>query len=131
MTSILSGEQKLIALLNDFSSFIKSMGINEACLDMTGFEAMHGSVWPPASRATFPLTHKGNSPILQPQQRKFLSPYLARQVADKIGLIATVGSHAHQLDEVGKLVMDSEYGLEDEQDLIREIRAGRYKTIKE
>lgn len=69
--------------------------------------------------------------MLQPQKRKFLSPHLARQVADKTGLIATAGSDAHQLDEVGKLVMDFEYGLEDEQDLIREIRAGRYKTIKE
>lgn len=107
------------------------MGINEACLGMHGFETMHGSIWLLVRRATFCLTHKGNSPILQPQKRKFLSPHLARQVADKNGLITAVGSDAHQLDEVGKLVMCFEYGLEDEQDLIREIRAGEYQTVKE
>lgn len=55
---------------------------------------------------------------------------MARQVAEKTGLIATVGSDAHQLDELGKWVMDFEKDLQDEQDLIQELRAGRYKTIE-
>ena len=56
---------------------------------------------------------------------------MARQVADKTGLITTVGSDAHQLDELGKWVMDFEKDLVNEQDLIRELRAGRYKVIKD
>jgi len=55
---------------------------------------------------------------------------MARQVADKTGLISTVGSDVHQLDELGKWVMDFDEDLENEQDLIRELRAGRYKNIK-
>ncbi len=56
---------------------------------------------------------------------------MARQVADRTGLIATVGSDAHQLDEVGKWVMDFDKVIENEQDLICELRAGRYKIIKD
>ena len=56
---------------------------------------------------------------------------MARQVAEKSGLIATVGSDAHQLDELGKWVMDFEKDLGNERDLILELRAGRYKIIKD
>ena len=56
---------------------------------------------------------------------------MARQVADKTGLLATAGSDAHQLDELGKWVMEFEKDIEDEEDLIREIRAGRHHIIKD
>jgi DNA polymerase-4 len=36
--------QKYMAILNDFSPFIEPMGIDEAYLDVTGFESIHGSI---------------------------------------------------------------------------------------
>ncbi|MFC2043946.1 DNA polymerase IV [Chloroflexota bacterium] len=37
--------QKFMAILNDFSPFIEPAGIDEAYLDVTGFESIHGSIW--------------------------------------------------------------------------------------
>jgi len=36
--------QKFMAILNDFSPFIEPAGIDEAYLDVTGFESIHGSI---------------------------------------------------------------------------------------
>ena len=36
--------QKFMAILNNFSPFIEPMGIDEAYLDVTGFESIHGSI---------------------------------------------------------------------------------------
>ncbi|MEE8566212.1 MAG: DNA polymerase IV [Candidatus Bipolaricaulota bacterium] len=36
--------QKFMAILNDFSPSIEPMGIDEAYLDVTGFESIHGSI---------------------------------------------------------------------------------------
>ncbi len=36
--------QKFMAILNDFSPFIEPMGIDEAYMDVTGFESLHGSI---------------------------------------------------------------------------------------
>ena len=36
--------RKFMAILNDFSPFIEPMGIDEAYLDVTGFESIHGSI---------------------------------------------------------------------------------------
>jgi DNA polymerase-4 len=36
--------QKFMAILGDFSPFIEPMGIDEAYLDVTGFESIHGSI---------------------------------------------------------------------------------------
>ncbi len=36
--------QKFMAILNDFTPFIEPMGIDEAYLDVTGFESIHGSI---------------------------------------------------------------------------------------
>jgi len=55
---------------------------------------------------------------------------MARQVAEKTGLIATGGSDAHSVNELGKWVMDFNKDLENEEDLIRELKAGRYEIIK-
>jgi len=36
--------RKFMAILNDFSPFIQPMGIDEAYLDVSGFESLHGSI---------------------------------------------------------------------------------------
>ncbi len=36
--------QKFMAILSDFTPFIEPMGIDEAYLDVTGFESLHGSI---------------------------------------------------------------------------------------
>ncbi len=36
--------RKFMAILNDFSPFIEPVGIDEAYLDVTGFESLHGSI---------------------------------------------------------------------------------------
>ena len=51
---------------------------------------------------------------------------MAARVADRLGLPGTAGSDAHRLDEVGKWVTDFERAIENEQELIEELRAGRF-----
>ena len=36
--------QKFMAILNDLSPFIEPMGVDEAYMDVTGFESLHGSI---------------------------------------------------------------------------------------
>jgi len=36
--------KKFMAILNDFTPFVEPMGIDEAYLDVTGFESLHGSI---------------------------------------------------------------------------------------
>ena len=36
--------KKFMAILNDFSPFVEPMGIDEAYLDVTGFESLHGTI---------------------------------------------------------------------------------------
>jgi len=54
---------------------------------------------------------------------------LADQVAERLGLLGTVGSDAHRVDEIGRWVMDFERDIEDEEDLVGELRAGRFTVI--
>ncbi|MFC1941842.1 DNA polymerase IV [Chloroflexota bacterium] len=42
--------RKFMAILSDFSPFIEPMGIDEAYLDVTGFESIHGSIWQMADK---------------------------------------------------------------------------------
>ncbi|MFC1966908.1 DNA polymerase IV, partial [Chloroflexota bacterium] len=58
--------QKFMAILADFSPFLEPMGLDEAYLDVTGFESIHGSI------------HQMAAAIKQ-------------QVRDKLGLCASVG----------------------------------------
>ena len=51
---------------------------------------------------------------------------MAAQVAAKLGLPGTAGSDAHNLDELGTCILDFEKVLEDETDLINELRARRF-----
>jgi hypothetical protein len=56
---------------------------------------------------------------------------MAARVADRLGLPGTAGSDAHRLDEVGKWVTDFEHAIENEQELIEELRAGRFTVASE
>jgi predicted metal-dependent phosphoesterase TrpH len=56
---------------------------------------------------------------------------MAARVADRLGLPGTAGSDAHRLDEIGKWVMDFERAIENEQELIEELRAGRFTVASE
>ncbi len=51
---------------------------------------------------------------------------MAARVAARLGLPGTAGSDAHRLDEVGKWVTDFERAIENEQELVEELRAGRF-----
>jgi predicted metal-dependent phosphoesterase TrpH len=51
---------------------------------------------------------------------------MARRVAECLGLLGVAGSDAHRLDEVGKCVTNFEREVRTEQELIEEIRAGRF-----
>ena len=53
---------------------------------------------------------------------------MAARVAARLGLPGTAGSDAHRLDEVGKWVTDFERQIENEQELIEELRAGRFSV---
>jgi histidinol phosphatase-like PHP family hydrolase len=54
---------------------------------------------------------------------------MAAQVAARLGLPGTGGSDAHQLDELGKWTTDFEREIENEQQLIEELRAGRFRAL--
>ena len=56
---------------------------------------------------------------------------MAARVAARLGLPGTAGSDAHVADEVGKWVTDFERAIESEQELLEELRAGRFTALKE
>jgi predicted metal-dependent phosphoesterase TrpH len=51
---------------------------------------------------------------------------MAAQVAARLGLPGTAGSDAHEVDEVGRWATDFEREIESEQELLEELRAGRF-----
>lgn len=53
---------------------------------------------------------------------------MARQVAEKLDMHGVAGSDAHLIDEVGRWVTIFERDIQNEQDLIEELKAGRFKT---
>ena len=53
---------------------------------------------------------------------------LARDVAAHLGLPGVAGSDAHRIDELGKHVTVFEKAIQTEEQLIEEIRAGRFST---
>jgi len=53
---------------------------------------------------------------------------MARRVADRLNLIGVAGSDAHRLDEIGRCVTVFEREISTEQELIEELRAGRFTT---
>lgn len=56
---------------------------------------------------------------------------MARNVAEKLGLPGTGGSDAHRVDEVGRWVTVFEREVRTEQELLEELRAGRFSAVKE
>jgi len=56
---------------------------------------------------------------------------MAAQVAARLGLPGTAGSDAHEVNEVGKWTTDFEREIENEQQLVEELRAGRFAAPNE
>ena len=56
---------------------------------------------------------------------------MARKVAEKLGLPGTGGSDAHRVDEIGTWVTAFEKDVENENELLQELHAGRFKAVKE
>ena len=56
---------------------------------------------------------------------------MARKVAKKLGLPGTGGSDAHRVDEVGRWVTVFEKDIRTEQELLDELRAGRFSAFKD
>jgi hypothetical protein len=55
---------------------------------------------------------------------------LARQVAERLGLPGVGGSDAHAVHEVGRCVTVFEENIEDEKELVAQIRAGRFSVSR-
>ena len=53
---------------------------------------------------------------------------MARQVAERLGLLGVAGSDAHRLDEIGRCITILERDVNTERELIEELRAGRFTT---
>ena len=56
---------------------------------------------------------------------------MAAKVATRLRLPGTAGSDAHRVDEVAKWTTDFEREIENEQELIEELRAGRFTTVSQ
>jgi predicted metal-dependent phosphoesterase TrpH len=55
---------------------------------------------------------------------------MARKVAEKLGLPGTGGSDAHRIDEIATWLTDFDNDIEDENDLLRELHAGRFRAVQ-
>jgi len=53
---------------------------------------------------------------------------IASQVAIRLGLVGTAGSDAHDIGSLGTWITIFENKIESEEDLIRELRGGRFVT---
>ncbi len=53
---------------------------------------------------------------------------MARQVAERLGLLAVAGSDAHRIDEVGRGVTILEHPVRNERELIEALRTRRFTT---
>jgi predicted metal-dependent phosphoesterase TrpH len=53
---------------------------------------------------------------------------MARKVAEKLGLPGTGGSDAHRVDEIATWVTVFEKNIEDENELLQELHAGRFRA---
>ena len=55
---------------------------------------------------------------------------MARKVAAKLGLPGTGGSDAHRVDEIATWLTVFEKNIEDENQLLQELHAGRFEAVK-
>lgn len=53
---------------------------------------------------------------------------MARKVAEKLGLPGTGGSDAHRVDEIASWITVFEKDIENEQELVKELHAGRFRA---
>jgi predicted metal-dependent phosphoesterase TrpH len=53
---------------------------------------------------------------------------MARQVAERLDMDGVAGSDAHLINEVGKWITIFERDIQDEHELVEELKAGRFKT---
>ena len=56
---------------------------------------------------------------------------MARKVSEKLDLPGTGGSDAHRVDEVGKWLTVFEKEIKDENQLVEELHAGRFRAVKD
>ncbi|MDP4979691.1 MAG: PHP domain-containing protein [Desulfobacterales bacterium] len=56
---------------------------------------------------------------------------MARKVSERLGLAGTGGSDAHRVDEVGKWLTVFEKEIQDENQLVEELHAGRFSAVKD
>jgi predicted metal-dependent phosphoesterase TrpH len=56
---------------------------------------------------------------------------MAARVAARLGLPGTGGSDAHRVDEVGRWVTDFERDIENERELVAELRSGRFTVMNQ
>lgn len=56
---------------------------------------------------------------------------MAARVAARVDLPGTAGSDAHALDEVGRWITQFEHSIENDQELVKELRAGRFTAVLE
>jgi len=56
---------------------------------------------------------------------------MARKVAEKLDLPGTGGSDAHRVDEIGKWVTVFEKEIQDENQLVEELHAGRFRAVQD
>jgi len=54
---------------------------------------------------------------------------MARKVAEKLGLPGTGGSDAHRVDEIATWVTVFEKNIEDENEFLQELHAGRFRAV--
>ena len=55
---------------------------------------------------------------------------MAQKVAEKLGLPGTGGSDAHRVDEIGKWLTVFEKEIRNEEELVRELHAGRFAAVR-
>jgi len=64
----------------------------------------------------------GNCKVTEPENK------MARQVAQRLGLAGVAGSDAHRLEELGKWVTVFRREIRDDEDLLKELRWGRFSV---
>jgi hypothetical protein len=89
-----------------------------------GISKLHMTVEQACKRKVFAFVDAievGNGKLSQEENE------MAAKVAQHLNLLGTVGSDAHQADEIGRWVMDFNLDIADERELVTELRAGRYR----
>lgn len=123
-------DMKNLLMIEDLRKAVQeSGGIMIAAHPFRGFKTvgiskLHMTVEQACKRKVFAFVDAievGNGKLSQEENE------MAAKVAQHLSLLGTVGSDAHQTDEIGRWVMDFELDIADERELVTELRAGRYR----